>query len=1098
MCQSIEEGIRLYGDAQLLYSRVRSRGDVKQVVEASEQALRIFEAVRFDKGTSDAANLLGVVYASLGQHAEALEHFKKSLEIARKLGDAIGEGKALNNLGLVYADWGNYAEAAAHYEKSLEIKRKLEDLRGECATLNNLGNVNRIRGEYLKALENYKNSLEIAGKLGDRKAEAGALNSIGLIHKDRGEYAEAREYYEKSLVIAGKIEDLGGEGRSLNNLGNLYNLRNQYSKAVECYRRSLDIFRKLGDLGGEGEVLNNLGLVHQDWGQHSKAVEHYQGSLALKIRLGDVRGEGQVLNNLGLVFSDSGQYSKALEYYAKSLELFRKLGDLRSEADSLGNLGNIYNAWGRYPDAVECYEKSLAIAEQLADVGGQGNALNNLGLVYAAWGQDVIAVKYYGRSLAIKTKLGDVMGEGTALINLGGIHANRGEYEKALASFQAGLTKFAEIGAAVGWPKKLMGDLYLDRGDMALAEPLLKEAGYNASLGRLNLVKSDFEGARGRYEKLRQSAEQTRDVENLFTAYTGLGASYEKMGDDNKAEECFLKAIDLTEELRSSLPKARREKFFDVRINGFLRTEPYDGLARVRLRMNRPLDAFRDSEYTKSRIFSEAMSNSFQSMSFDIPADVLNKDRELNDRLAAVKKKAQKAYEKGNQEAISVIEGLLKQSQGELGNHIKKLRKQFPLFAATKYPNPMRLDETALKPNEWALAYHVTASGIIIYLTKGQELVKALFKPITRDEVSELVLKFRKPLEIVQDRDDFVEKLKSFDLAAGKKLSDLLLFDVLESLPPYVSLIVAPDDSLGILPFELLALNDKGSIKSDRDLPYISGAEFFGARNPISYCQSVTALSLARIHARNRDTEGGLLAIADPVFQEDDDRASNAPKQIPTGALASVFRRLHAETAENSGVADELQFPRLSLTGGLATDLAEMQEKGSDIYTGLDASKANFLDNIGPSLNRYDKILFATHGYFGADLPGLLEPVLILTLVPPGTDGYLRMTEVMGLNMKADIVALTACQTALGRRTAGEGTMGMGRAFQYAGARSVLMSLWSVSEEASVKLVKSFFRNMKGGKSKSEALALAREEIRKKGFDHPFFWGAFILVGETN
>ncbi len=108
------------------------------------------------------------------------------------------------------------------------------------------------------------------------------------------------------------------------------------------------------------------------------------------------------------------------------------------------------------------------------------------------------------------------------------------------------------------------------------------------------------------------------------------------------------------------------------------------------------------------------------------------------------------------------------------------------------------------------------------------------------------------------------------------------------------------------------------------------------------------------------------------------------------------------------------------------------------------------------------------------------------------------MTEVLGLNINADIVALTACQTGLGKRTAGEGTMGMGRAFQYAGAKSVLMTLWSVPEVQSVNLVKSFFRNMKEGKSKSEALASAKGEIRKKGFDHPFFWAGFILVGEEN
>ncbi|MEI6135562.1 MAG: CHAT domain-containing protein, partial [Desulfomonile sp.] len=138
------------------------------------------------------------------------------------------------------------------------------------------------------------------------------------------------------------------------------------------------------------------------------------------------------------------------------------------------------------------------------------------------------------------------------------------------------------------------------------------------------------------------------------------------------------------------------------------------------------------------------------------------------------------------------------------------------------------------------------------------------------------------------------------------------------------------------------------------------------------------------------------------------------------------------------------------------------------------------------------------HGYFGKGLPGINEPVLVFTLVPPGKDGYLRMSEVMGLKMNADMVALTACQTGLGKNISGEGTMGMGRAFQYAGAKSVLMSLWSVEESSSVDLVEGFFRHIKEGKNKLEALKLARDEIRKNGYDHPFFWASFILVGEVN
>ncbi len=115
---------------------------------------------------------------------------------------------------------------------------------------------------------------------------------------------------------------------------------------------------------------------------------------------------------------------------------------------------------------------------------------------------------------------------------------------------------------------------------------------------------------------------------------------------------------------------------------------------------------------------------------------------------------------------------------------------------------------------------------------------------------------------------------------------------------------------------------------------------------------------------------------------------------------------------------------------------------------------------------------------------------------PAGTD--VRMSEVAGLKMNAEVVALTACQTGLGKRISGEGTMGMGRSFQYAGARSVLMSMWSVAERSSVTIVENFFRHLKSGKTRLEALRLARSDIRQAGYDHPFFWAPFILVGEVD
>ena len=438
------------------------------------------------------------------------------------------------------------------------------------------------------------------------------------------------------------------------------------------------------------------------------------------------------------------------------------------------------------------------------------------------------------------------------------------------------------------------------------------------------------------------------------------------------------------------------------------------------------------------------------------------------------------------------MEPQVKRLEEQFTSHKKMLREKYPLFAATKYPEPLNLSQTALKDNEWTLSYDVTETGVLVYLTKGKTLVKGLFKPIEKKEVDTLVNQFRKSLEINGDT-KLVDQLKSFDFASGKKLADLLLTDILSDLPKDAPLVVVPHGSLGVVPFEMLVLNDGGKVATDKERPYVVGAEFLGDRNPISYYQSVTALTLARTFGTQKKVGEKVLVMDDPIFDTKDSRFTK---------LAGEQRQAKLSNAPDtllSAIKEELKlvFPRLDRTHELGEALKKMEPARTEEYSGMDASKAVLSSK---PLDVYRSIVFATHGYVGNNLPGIMEPVLVLTLVnqPAGKDGYLRLSEVMGLKLNADIVALTACQTGLGKVISGEGTMGMGRAFQYAGAKSVLMSLWSVSEEGSVKLVEAFFKNLKEGKNKLEALKLARDEIRKNGYDHPFYWAPFILVGETN
>lgn len=132
------------------------------------------------------------------------------------------------------------------------------------------------------------------------------------------------------------------------------------------------------------------------------------------------------------------------------------------------------------------------------------------------------------------------------------------------------------------------------------------------------------------------------------------------------------------------------------------------------------------------------------------------------------------------------------------------------------------------------------------------------------------------------------------------------------------------------------------------------------------------------------------------------------------------------------------------------------------------------------------------------DVPYIREPALVLSQIGNETpeDGFLTMSKVMALTLNADVVALTACKTALGRQFRGEGVLGLGRAFQFAGARNVLMSLWSVDQRSTELIAETFFRRLRTDSKATprDAIRAARVEARRQGFRHPFFWAPFILM----
>jgi CHAT domain-containing protein len=244
--------------------------------------------------------------------------------------------------------------------------------------------------------------------------------------------------------------------------------------------------------------------------------------------------------------------------------------------------------------------------------------------------------------------------------------------------------------------------------------------------------------------------------------------------------------------------------------------------------------------------------------------------------------------------------------------------------------------------------------------------------------------------------------------------------------------------------------------------------------------------------------------LADPVFQQDDPRlkARGSRRKTPNleqpASDQSPATSDHLErSARDAGLA---QFARLKSTGLEADAIARLvpDQNRRTVALGFDASRATATQT---DLSQYRVVHFATHGLLNAAHPPLSG--LVLSLVDEQgrpQDGFLRLHEIYNLKLNADLVVLSACQTALGQDVKGEGLIGLTRGFMYAGTPRVMASLWNVSDRATAELMKLFYDGMLGqGLTPAAALRHAQNSMRERSknlWRHPFYWAGFVLQGE--
>ncbi len=995
-------------------------------------------------------------------------------------------------------------EALRLYTEALEKSRTLHDTAGEASTLFSIGSVYHVTGQPQKALESYQQALPLFRQAGDKAGEASTLTNIGLVFRATGQPQKALELLQQTVPLRRQTGDKVGEANALNNIGNVYLATGQPQQALDFFEQALPVFRQTGYKLGEANTLHNIGLVYRATGQPQKALEFFEQALPLYKQVRNTGGEASTLSGIGNAYHATGQPQKALESYQQVLPLYKQLGNKGGEAGTLTNIGLVYRATGQPQKALEWYQQALLLHRQIGYKAGEASALTNIGLVYRDIGRPQKALEFFEQALPLHRQLGDTAGEASTLSGIGNVYDTTGQPQKALGLYQQVLSLRRQTGHKSG------------------------EAGALANIGLVYRATDQPQKALAFFEQALPVFRQTGDkVNEAYTLYSIAGVQAQR-GRLPDAERHLRDAVALLESIRADLGGLSEAKV------GFLTSKlgTYYRYIQVLLQQGKPTEAFAVVQKTKARALLDLMASGRVDIGRQLTGVEKQQEQELRgraDQLNVQMIKEGVQNEVGAKKRFAALKVQLAQAESELQKFTDGLYARHPDLARKRAAKTVNLADVArfLPADTALLEYVALAAGtgtekdaidqtVLLVVTKeaGKATVRTYSLPVTREALTKKTDALR--LACADPR-------KPYQNVARQMYRLLLPPAAAKQLVGKKRLVICPDGPLWDVPFA--ALHD--------------GKRFLLQRYEVAYAYSATgaqAALVARAAGRTRPT-GTLLALANPLFDEGKrfgdsgipgerpittpDRPLTTPDRpltTPDRPLATPDRPIASPDRPIASPDRPLPSPDRPLPspdrplpspdrdvllprGGRLVDLPGTQREAdalkSDfpdaaVYTRRQAQETIIKQKAGG----YRYLHLASHAFFNDAAP-LLSSV-VLAQPPPGSadDGFLTAREIFDLTLSADMVVLSACNTARGEKKSGEGIVGLTWALFVAGAPTQVLSQWAVNDASTATLMERFYRKVakseaKGASLRSAALSL----LKDKKHAHPYYWAPFILVG---
>lgn len=838
--------------------------------------------------------------------------------------------------------------------------------------------------------------------------------------------------------------------------------------AAYRYVQALEQYNAIPEQATPAQLLDKhagIAMSLMGMGRLNDVMQHVTGALGVAKQLGTDSALAKAENI-------NGQYQDHMRLGDHGIAAYLRAADLAITANNSTALAPIYSNLATAYQGIEDFEREAYYLQKGFDLdpnpspGRTFNYRMGRGIAFFELYERDAAEAEYNAALALSAETRRPRDRSFALGELAYVYWT---FDKDAARALANYTEAIELAREAktaslesNWHAN-RGNVFRDTGDYARAEAdyregirILEAGGQSRNtffmwknIGQTMRLRGETRAAVALLSKLIDERSGDAALRHLWQAHMEIASAYATLGDRVRAEAHFVKMLDVLEEHRkTSILDSFRTGAFTHALSTY---DPYDRYIRFLLEQGeaRAIDALIVAERARARSFLEALASVRGAVAAKLPPALFAEESRIAKGISDAQDRLRMPTLDKAQRDAALAE--LSKAEDTRERFLIAMRVEHPAIAEARYPSLLPAGEIrqSLRPGETAVAFFLSEPASIRWT-------------ITRTSISHAQMPGRAEIERRAGR---VRELVASpsDLAAMRSAARELAAALLSglTLSGDTPMVIVPHGVLNYIPFEVLPI-DSGLIVE---------------HHAVSYAPSLNAMVQLR-RAQQNTAPFRVLAVGNP------------PLDLPRATDARVAR-----SGQASGRSGDIE--NLALLAPLPFAEQELYSIGrtfpghTRIMSGASARES---DLRSPDLSRYPVIHFATHGLVSDVQP---KRSGLLMAPEPGEDGLLQTGEIYGLALKANLIVLSACQTALGKEITGEGLLGLSRAFFYAGARSVVATLWNLNDRFAAEFIARFYRELNTGLTAEEALRRAKAAyVNHPQYGHPFYWSSLVMLGD--